>query len=253
MSITIDQIKSLRDATSLSISLCKQALEASNGDQEKAIEYLRKQGAMKAAKKADRATNEGVIAISIKNNKAGIMKLACETDFVAKNEAFRAFANSLAEKVLAGKTATDLKEELNEQIMKIGENLQIIEANVIEGPILNAYIHSTAKLAAIIVLNKGNAELAKDLCMQVAATNPQFIYPEDVSEDVLNKEKEIWKEQLKKEGKPEQIWDKIMMGKEKKFREENSLVTQEFVKDSEKKIKDLLGDIKVEKMMRITL
>ncbi|KKP38353.1 MAG: translation elongation factor Ts, elongation factor Ts [Candidatus Peregrinibacteria bacterium GW2011_GWF2_33_10] len=257
--VTIEQIKKLRDATSVSISLCKKALEDSNGNEEKAIEYLRKQGAMKAASKAERATNEGTIAIKIKNNKIAIVKLACETDFVAKNENFKTLAQILAEKTLEGKKPEDMKDDINDYVVKVGENIQILDATIIEADSsmssysIGSYIHSTGKLAAIAILDGGDKELSKDICMQIAATNPQFISPDEVSADLIHKEKEIWRDQLKKENKPEAIWDKIIIGKEKKFREENALLTQEFVKDPEKQVKDILGNVKIVKMMRVSL
>jgi elongation factor Ts len=253
MSISIDQIKSLRDLTGVSITLCKKALEVSNGDQEKAIEYLRKESGLKAAKASTRITNEGTIAIEIAGNKASIVKVACETDFVSKNENFKSLAQNLAKEVLNGKKENDLTSVLHEATLKTGESIKLLEQQIIEGKIIGKYIHSTGKLAAIVILDSGDENLTKDLCMQIVANNPIVIYPEDLKQEIIDKEKEIWKAQLQKEGKPENMWEKIMIGKEKKFREENALVTQQFIKDPEKKIKDLLGNIKIEKMMRISL
>lgn len=259
MSVTIEQIKALRDLTGVSISLCKKALEDSDGNQEQAIEYMRKQGDLKAAKAEGRATGEGAIAIEIQDNKASIIKLACETDFVARGDEFKALAQNIAKQILAGKTADQFKDEINAFITKVGENIQIIDTQVIEADpslttySIGSYIHSTGKLAALVICDGGDQVLSKDLCMQIVAVNPMFISPEEVSADIVAKEKEIWKENLKNEGKPENIWDKIMIGKEKKFKEENALLTQQFIKDPEKQIKDILGGIKVLKMIRIAL
>ncbi len=253
MTITIDQIKTLRDTTSISLSLCKKALEESNGDQEKAIEWLRKEGGLKAANKADRATNEGVIAIEIQGSKASIIKLACETDFVAKNSDFKDLAQSIAKELLDGKSTNEMQNKINEAIVKMGENLQLLGAEFIEGENIGSYIHSTGKLAAVVAISNGSVDLAKDLCMQVVASSPSVISPDEITSEAVAKEKEIWTEHLKNEGKPEAIWDKIMTGKERKFREENALLTQNFVKDPEKIVKDIVGDAKVTKMLRISL
>jgi elongation factor Ts len=174
MSVSLDQIKELREATGASMMACKKALEESNGDTTKAIETLRKKGEMKAAERSERSTGQGVVASYIHGNgKLGVLvQLACETDFVARNEDF--------------------------------------------------------------------INLAKDLAMHVAATNPLTLSPEDVSHELVEKEREIWRSQLINEGKKEQMLDKIMEGKEKKFREETSLLKQAFVKDPEKTVEQVL-------------
>ncbi|MCD6109302.1 translation elongation factor Ts [bacterium] len=195
MTVTVEQIKQLRTSTGASMMACKKALEEADSDTDKAIDILRKNGEAKAAKRAERATGQGVISSYIhSNNKLGVLvHLGCETDFVAKNDDFQA--------------------------------------------------------------------LAKDIAMHIAASAPLYLSPDEVSADLIEKEKEIWKEQLKNEGKPENIWDKIMEGKERKFREELALLTQPFVKNPDLTVEDLLKEainkigenIKLEKFVRYSI
>jgi len=131
---------------------------------------------------------------------------------------------------------------MKDAFVKLGENIQIGDKKVLEGDMIGSYIHSNSRIGVLVSLDGGNAELAKDIAMHVAATNPQCISPDQVSDELVEKEKEIWKDQLAQEGKPAEIMDKIMMGKEKKFREENALVKQAFVKDPEKTIEQLLQE-----------
>ncbi len=177
MSVSLEQLKELRDITGVSMTACKKALEESSGDINKAVELLRKKGEAKAVERSERSTGQGVVASYIhQNNKIGVLvQLGCETDFVAKNEDF--------------------------------------------------------------------VQAAKDIAMHVAAMNPLTLNPEDVSNELVEKEKEIWKEQLIKEGKKEDMLDNIMVGKEKKFREEISLNKQSFVKDPEITIEKLITDL----------
>lgn len=242
MSITASQVNSLRQRTGVSMMQCKKALEESGGDEEKAIEILRKKGAAKAAEKADRVTSEGVVITKTDGNKAAMVKLLCETDFVAKNEDFRKIAENAADVAL--KEGAEAAKKSQEQPMKdlftkLGENMSM-EVKVMEGEGIGDYVHSNCKIGTLVSLKSPDAEKARDVAMQIAAMNPQVINPEDVSDDDVAKEKEIWKEQLKKEGKPEEIIDKIMMGKEKKFREENALMKQAFVKDGDKTVEQYL-------------
>lgn len=176
MAVTVEQIKQLREETGVSMMVCKQALEESNGDFEKAIEILRKKGEAKASKRAERTTGQGIIVSYVHSNKkiGVLVHLGCETDFVAKNEDFQ--------------------------------------------------------------------ELGKDIAMHVAATAPLYVSPEEAPQELIDKEKDIWKEQLKAEGKPEKIWDQIIQGKENKFRDEISLLRQEFVKNPDILVEQLIND-----------
>lgn len=242
MEISIEMIKELREATGVSMMACKKALEEADGDFEKAIDVLRKKGEAKAADRATRSTGEGVIAVKGDGKKMAMVKLGCETDFVARGDDFVALADGLAEKLLKGEIALDTRDlpEVKDAMLKMGENVQIVDMALLEGDILGEYIHSNKRIGVVVALEGGNAELAKDIAMHVAATNPQVVTPDEVSQELVDKEKEIWADQLKNEGKPAEIVEKIMIGKEKKFREENALIKQEFVKDTEKTIEQLL-------------
>ncbi|MBN2087841.1 translation elongation factor Ts [Candidatus Peregrinibacteria bacterium] len=242
MSITASQVKALRDRTGVSMMGCKSALEESGGDEEKAIEILRKKGEAKAATKADRETKEGLIATKIEGNKAVIVTQYCETDFVAKNEEFVAIANKAAETAISSGIDTAKAEadtSLKELFTKLGENMSI-EIDLVEGEGLADYVHTNGKVGTIVNLASPDADKARDVAMHITAMNPIVLKPEDLPEDVVIKEREIWKEQLLNEGKPAEMLDKIMIGKEKKFREESALIKQSFVKDSEKTIEEYL-------------
>lgn len=257
MSIDLKTISQLRDQTGAGIADCKKALEEGDGDITKAIEILRKKGEIKAAKKSDRATKEGVISIAKEGNKISAVAISCETDFVAKNEDFINTVNDFASKLITMpeaefKTWVDgvLKNEL---VVKIGENLVLSNSALVEGDVLGSYLHFNKKAASIISLNGGTEELANDIAMHATAMSPKWLKPEDVPAEVVAKEKEIYAELLKQEGKPEQIWEKIMEGKMAKFYEENCLLNQIFVKDDTKKISDLLGSATIKEYIKIQI
>lgn len=252
MTVTLDQIKSLRELTGVSTMSCKKALEEAEGDESKAVEILRKKGEAKAAERSDRSTNFGVVAIEIENNKAAMISLGCETDFVAKNEGFIDAVQMMAKKLLVDGENIDLSSEINDLNIKMGEKVELKDKKVISGTNIGHYVHSNKKIAVLVSLNDGNEEMAKDIAMHIAAMNPQFLNPEDITADSAEKEKEIWIEQLKNEGKPDEIIGKILLGKEKKFREESALMTQNFIKDPEKTIKDVLGNIAIDTYLRFT-
>ncbi len=244
MSISSDQIKELREATGVSMMACKQALEEANGDFDEAVAVLRKKGESKAADRADRSTSNGVVAIKMDGGKAAVVQLGSETDFVSKGDDFGTLADNLAEKLFKGEINAEDRDlpEVKDAVLKLGENIQIMNMAVVEGEILGDYTHSNKKIGVVVALKGGSVELAKDLAMHAAATNPKVISPDEVDDVLVSKEKEIWTEQLKNEGKPAEIIGKIMMGKEKKFREESALVKQAFVKDPEKTIEQLLTE-----------
>lgn len=250
MSVTLDQIKKLRDRTSVSMTACKNALEEADSDEEKAIEVLRKKGETKAAERADRTTSNGVIAVVSKDNKAAMIALACETDFVAKNPDFIKKAEELAEKLLKEGEEADLSKEIADLNIQLGEKVKVKDRKVIQGKKLGKYVHLNNRIGVVIATSGGNDELVKDIAMHIAAMKPTNLSPDQVSSVWVEKEKEIWRELLRQEGKPQQIWDKIIEGKEKKFREEYSLLTQPFVKDPEKLIQDLLGNETVSEFWR---
>ena len=242
----VDLIKKIRVATGAGMSDINKALAEAGGDETKAIEILRKSGQKIAAKKADRQIKEGAIAYSQAGDKIAVVALGCETDFVALNKDFVNTVQDLADELLKqGKDnfktwATDKIQ--NDLIVKIGENLQLGSFDLVEGKTLGFYLHSNRKLAAAIVLSSGTADLAKDIAMHVAAMAPKYLSPEDVPADIVNKEKEIYTEQLKNEGKPENMWEKILPGKLAKFYSEVCLLKQIYIKDDKKSIEQLLKD-----------
>lgn len=255
MSITAAQVNELRQRTGISMMQCKKALEEAGGDEEKAIDILRKKGAAKAIEKADRVTNQGIVITKAEGNKAVIVKLLCETDFVAKNEEFRVIANNAADVALKeGAEAAKKSQEqpLKDLFAKLGENMSI-EVKVMEGEGIGDYIHSNCKLGVLVNLKNPDDAKARDVAMQIAAMNPSVINPEDISSSEVEKEKEIWKAQLKEEGKPEEIWDKIMIGKEKKYREESALMKQSFVKNSEQTVEQYLEGNTVVEFIRLAI
>lgn len=253
----IEKIKSLRLKTGVSMQACKKALQESGGDEEKAIDILRKKGEAKAVDRAARTVSQGAVVIKSEGDKAAMVSLFCETDFVARGEDFLKLAETLADKLLKGKIKPGDKDlpEVKDAVLKLGENIQIGEMKLMEAKNLGQYVHSNRKIGALVSLAGGGPETAKDIAMQIAAANPLVIKPEDIAQSLIDKEKEIWTEQLKSEGKPEAIIAKIMTGKEKKFREENALLTQTFVKDPEKTIQKLLeeADSSIEDFARIAI
>jgi elongation factor Ts len=252
MGVDLKTITQLRDMTGAGIADCKSALDEANGDIDQAVEVLRKKGGLKAAKKSDRATNEGVVAMAKSDNKVAVVTLACETDFVAKNENFIAATSEYAEKLLAVgadefKTwaIENIKAEL---VIKVGENIQLGDFGIVEGEIIGTYLHSNKKTGSVVTLTGpsaqagGSQEVANDIAMQVVAMSPRYLKPVDVPQDVIDKEKEIYGDQMKDENKPADIIEKIIEGKLGKFYNEICLINQQFIKDDSKKISDLLED-----------
>jgi len=250
----------LREMTGAGMMDCSKTLDEAGGDLEKAIEILRKKGEIKAAKRSERTTKEGVIAIAKTENKIAVVGVACETDFVARNEDFVKTVSEYAEKLLASDVQsfkTWAEEDVKNLVAKIGENIQLAFAEIIEGSVLGDYIHSNKKLAGVVVMSGGNKELANEIAMQVAAMSPKYLNPEDVAPEDLEKEKDVYREQLKNEGKPENILEKIMEGKLAKFYSEICLNKQEFFKEEGVKIEELVKksgeDAKIEKFFRFSL
>jgi len=261
MTIDTQKITQLRELSGAGVADCKAALEESGGDLNKAIEVLRKKGAIKAAKKSDRATKEGVIAQAKAGDKVALVGLACETDFVALNEDFIKTVNEFAEELMIQgiekfKAFADAKIK-NELVVKIGENIQLSFAEIISGKIIASYIHSNKKVAAVVVLSGGKEDLALELAMQVTAMSPKYIKPEEIPLAEIEKEKEVYREQLKAEGKPEAMWEKIMLGKLNKYYQDVCLLKQAFIKDDKISIEQLIknqgGDIEVIKFSRFQI
>ncbi len=256
--VSAADVATLRARTGVSILACKQALEEAGGDMEKAIELLRKKGIANAVKKADRTQSEGAIFIAENGAKAAVITVKCETDFVARSDDFLKMGQELADLVLS-KGSSAAKSKMDEMaagaIQKLGENVSVAEVQELTAPALSSYVHSNRKLAVIIGSDAAGADKAKlkDVAMHAAALNPAYVRPDEVSMDTLAKEREIWKEQLAKDKKPEAIMGKIMEGKEKKFREENALLTQAFVKDPSMTVEKYLGGHGVTTYVRVTV
>lgn len=266
MEITAQLVKKLRDKTGAGMMDCKKALVESSGDFDKAIENLRKKGASVAAKRAERTANEGIVLTKLLNNDTkGIMvEVNCETDFVAKSDDFVNFANFILEAVASHepKNVEELlkleyqekliQSELTNIIGKIGEKIEVSRFTIEEADsgLIVDYIHHGAKLGVLIRIDNVNTNaieniksFAKDAAMQVAAMKPSYVTRDEVSAEVIDKEKEIYKEVAKKEGKPEQILDKIADGKINKFFQENCLSEQISIKDNSKSVNDILKEI----------
>lgn len=242
--MSLELIKKIREITGAGISDVKKALDEAGGAEDKAIEILRKSGAKAAAKKAERATKEGVIAFAEDGGKLAVVALACETDFVARTEDFMLAVKTMAENLLAegkdgfaDKTNKFIQDEL---IVKIGENLQLASFDIFSGPIIGKYLHSNNKIAAVAVLKSGSQEVANDIALHAAAMAPRYLRAEDVPADEVAKEKEIYTEQLKNEGKPAEMLEKILPGKLQKFYSEVCLLNQPYVKDDKMTIEQYL-------------
>lgn len=272
--ITATAVNELRKATGAGMMDCKKALQETNGDMEQAIDFLRKKGAKVSANRADRTTSEGaVIAISSDDNKTGvIIRLSCETDFVAKNDEFIQFANDIAKVALSSNPSDidELKklkvnniaisEKLLDFIGKIGEKIDVTSYEYVEGSTVVPYIHAGNKIGVIVALsNSGNKvyNAGKDVAMQIAAMFPVAIDKDDVSQEIIDREIEIGKAQAAQEGKPEAMLEKIAIGKLNKFFKDSTLLNQDFIKDGSKSVKQMLNDIEagltVTKFKRIQL
>ena len=262
--VTAALVKELREKTGAGMMDCKKVLTETYGDLEKAAELLREKGITKAAKKSGRVAAEGMVEAYISEDErvGAIVEVNSETDFVAKNEEFRTFVMDVAKQIVKnnpesveallaepamfeeGKT---VNEALIGKIATIGENISIRRFARFETTdgLIEKYIHGDGKIAVLVNMTSGTKELAKDVCMQIAAARPEFIDRDQVPAERVEKEKEILKIQTMNEGKPEAIAEKIVLGRINKFYQEICLVDQEFVKDPSKKVSDILKDSKV--------
>ncbi len=269
--ITAADINKLRQQTGAGMMDCRKALTESNGDFEAAIDYLRKKGQKVAALRGDREAKEGVvIAQTTKDNKTGyIINLSCETDFVSKNSEYIAFAQSIMNTVIDAniKTADELgnlmvdnetlTDKLNEQVAKIGEKISVSRFERVDAPYVAAYIHGGYRMGVLVGLNKEAEDAGKDVAMQIAAMNPIAIDEASVPAETVAREKNIAIEQVKAEGKPAEMAEKIAIGKINKFFKESTLLAQAYVKDSNKSVADYLksidADLKVIEFKRVAL
>lgn len=254
MAITAALVKELRERTGAGMMECKKALIEADGNVETAIDNMRKSGQAKAAKKAGRIAAEGVILAKSGDNTGVLVEVNSETDFVARDESFKKFSSEVVDVALANGT-TDV-EALNAATMpsgesveearanlvaKIGENITVRRVAKVDGDTLGAYVHG-GRIGVIVSLDGGSEDLAKDIAMHVAASNPQFNTADDVAPEVIEKEKEIIKAQPDMEGKPENIVEKMMVGRIKKFVGEITLEGQSFVKDPSTTVGQLLKE-----------
>lgn len=269
--ITAADINKLRQQTGAGMMDCRKALTESNGDFEAAIDYLRKKGQKVAALRGDREAKEGVvIAQTTDDHKTGfIINVSCETDFVSKNADYIAFAQSIMDEAINSDVKNaeqlevlsvngeNLKDLLNEQVAKIGEKISVSRFERVDAPYVASYIHSNYRMGVLVGFTNNAGEAGKDVAMQIAAMNPIAVDQNSVPAETVAREKEIALEQVKAEGKPAEMAEKIAMGKINKFFKESTLLDQPFVKDSNKSVSDYLksvnSDLKVTEFKRVAL
>ncbi|UXP32571.1 translation elongation factor Ts [Reichenbachiella agarivorans] len=261
MAITAQEVNKLRQLTGAGMMDCKKALVEAEGDFDKAIELLRKKGQKVSASRADRETNEGVVFVKTNADKTTgvVVAFSCETDFVAKNDEFMALGNDLATAAFENKPADaealkalksgDLtfQDRIIDMIGKIGEKMDVVAYEVMEGEAIVPYVHSGSKLGVLVSLKNTNGvdvtEAGKDVAMQIAAMNPIAVDKDGVDATVVEKEIEIGKDMARQEGKPEEMLEKIALGKLNKFYKDNTLLAQSFVKDSNLSIAQYLDTV----------
>lgn len=280
LKFTAKDVQLLRKKTGVGMMECKSALTEAEGDFDKAIKILREKGAAKAAKKADRIAAEGIVVVKIKDKVGAVLEINSETDFVAKNERFKKFADLVLDVILAKspKNLEELKElnvsedsdltvekALQEEVLSIGENIKIRRFAKLEGNLIS-YVHGEGNIAVLVKFNdevncedEKFKEYGKNIAMQIAATNPSYLTSKEIPQNVLEEEKEIAKKQLLNSNKPENIIEKIVVGRMQKFYKEVCLVEQAYVKDDKLSVKEytknvskqLNCEIKIEKFIRM--
>ena len=256
--ISASLVKELREKTGAGMMDCKKVLTETDGDMEKAAELLRERGIAKAAKKSGRIAAEGLVAVYVSDDKkvGSIVEVNAETDFVAKNEEFKEFVTTVS-KIIAESNPADVEallntkyigtektvsEVLTEKIATIGEHMNIRRFERYESTgLVEGYVHGDGRIAVLVDFENGESALAKDICMQITAANPEFLNREEVPEERTKKEMEILKAQAMNEGKPAEIAEKMVLGRIGKFYSEICLLDQVFVKDSSVKVGDLIS------------
>jgi elongation factor Ts len=275
MGISAGEVKELRERTGAGMMECKKALEETGGDMEAAIDLLRSKGAAKAAKRAGRAATEGTLASHVENGVGALVELNCETDFVARTDDFRALARQLAEHV--AKHATDLDgaaggeavedqplmsdgpavgDVVTEVAARTGERIVVhrVARFQAESGRVGSYIHMTGKIGVLVELGgAADEELARDVAMHVAAARPLAVSGAEIPPEVVERERAVYREQVRQEGKPEAIQEKIVEGKLQKFYKEQALIDQPFVKDPDRTIGQLVGEVGVRRFVRFEL
>lgn len=261
--ITAEMVKELREKTNAAMMDCKKALVETKGIMEDAIDWLRQKGLAKAAKKSDRETKEGIVLIHITDDgkKATLASLQCETDFVARNEAFTMLAKELAKSLATEEDMVLIQEKVQGAIVTLGENITVgksVSFALGSESTLGVYIHSNAKVGAMVELevsvkNPAIDELAKNLAMQVVATKPKAITASELSHELVEREKEIFRIKAEEEGKAQHVIEKIVEGAIKKFYSESCLLNQHYIKDDKMTIETLINSIAKENNTTITV
>lgn len=269
--VAMSDIQKLRKSTGAGMMDCKKALQDAEGDFDKAKDIIREKGQAIANKRADREAKEGVVLTKIENGNGYILAVNCETDFVAKTDKFIQFAQSIIDTAVKNNASstdevkklqisdTTVENLIHEQIGVIGEKIDIPFYQKMEAPYINAYIHNGSKLASLVLFNKHpqDEQVAHDVAMQVAAMNPIAVDKKDIPQDVIEKEMEIAKEQARNENRPENLLEKIAMGKLNKFYQESTLLNQQFIREHKMTVKDYIkqsdADLQVIKFVRYSL
>lgn len=260
--ITATTVKALREETGQGMMDCKKALEEAGGDFDAARDILRKKGLATAEKKAARPTSEGLIGMSVSDDRtsAAMVEVQCETDFCARNDVFRNMVQQLADMALSSgeegemTPSEEMTSAVQDALTQIGENMSLARAVRIAAPRVQTYLHHNGKVGVIVgVEGDASDETLNDLCMHIAFSDPVGVTTDDVPSDLVEKEKEFAREEAANSGKPADIVEKIVTGKVRKFLEANALLEQPFVKDDKQKVKDILGDAKVTAFARFAV
>jgi len=245
--VTASLVKELRDRTGLGMMECKRALVEADADIDKAIEDLRKSSGMKAAKKAGRTAADGLVSVKVEGGYGVVVEVNSETDFVARDEGFQAFVAAVVNAGFSSKATDmaalmegDLESAREALVQKIGENISPRRISSVEADVVGGYVHSNNRIAVIVGLSGGDEELAKDVAMHVAAVNPAVVNSDQMPADIVAAEKEIFAAQARESGKPEEIIEKMIVGRVNKFLKESSLVDQPFVKDPDTSVGNLV-------------
>ena len=251
MSITASQVKELREMSGVGMMECKKALVETDGDLQKALDFLRANSSLKAEKKASRVAADGEVKVAENSKYTSLIEINSETDFAAKDSQFKDFANDVADHLVSNcvKDIADLslvfEDKRQSLIQSIGENIQLRRLETLEvssGGCIGSYVHSDGKLAALVSIDSDNKELAKDLAMHISATNPSCLQAEDIDPELLERERSIFLAQAEESGKDASIMEKMVEGKVKRFLSEVTLVSQGFVKNPDQSIEALLKE-----------
>lgn len=260
MAVSMEDIKKLKEMTGAGLMDAKKTLEETNGDIDEAVKILRQKGLAKASKRADNEVKEGTVAFAQEGNKLIGLRVNCETDFVAKTDVFQQYATDAAAMLLKENLApgaeltTQIDEERKAAIAKLGENVILSEWKVLEGKgTLYHYVHMSKIVVGIDFDGTPSEETMKNIAMQIASMNPLGLHKEDIPQDIINRELEVYTAKAKESGKPEAVIPKIVEGMMSKFYAESILLEQPFVFDESKKVSELLGSSKVNAFIRVSL